>query len=110
MSNNRAMQRLKTVWGKSGLDRIPSPEEVKGTMQKAGTRTKSARTARIDLRVTPEEKRRLELTAVREGVSFNELFARMLVLYEREYGRVEITSVETKVRKWRLAADTFRDG
>jgi hypothetical protein len=93
------MQRLKTVWGKSGLDRIPSLDEVKGTMQRPGAGTKSARTARIDQRVTPEEKRRLKLTAVREGVSFNELFALMLALYEREHGRVEITSVEVKVRK-----------
>ena len=92
MSNNRAIQRLKNVWGKAGLDHIPSPDEVKGTMQKPGARTKSPRTARIDLRVTPEEKRRLELTAVRDGISFNELFARMLALYEREHGRVELTS------------------
>jgi hypothetical protein len=99
VSNNRAMQRLKNVWGKAGLDRIPSPDEVRGSMQKPGGRTKSTRTARIDLRVTPEEKRRLELTAVREGLSFNELFARMLALYEREHGRVEITSIESKGNK-----------
>jgi hypothetical protein len=99
MSNNKAMQRLKTVWGKAGLDQIPAPEEVTDTMRKTGPRTKSARTARIDLRVTPDEKRRVELTAVRECVSLNELFARMLSLYEREHGRVEITSVETKVKK-----------
>jgi len=99
MSNNRAMQRLKNVWGKAGLDHIPSPDDVKGTMQKHGVRAKSPRTARIDLRVTPEEKRRLELTAVRDGISFNELFARMLALYEREHGRVEISSVEGTVRK-----------
>jgi len=98
MSNNKAMQRLKTVWGKAGLDHIPSPEDVKSTMRKPGPRTKSARTARVHLRVTPDEKHRLELTAVREGVSLNELFARMLLLYEREHGRVEITSAETKER------------
>ena len=99
MSTNRAMQRLKNVWGKAGLDHIPSSDDVKGTMQRPGVRTKSPRTARIDLRVTPEEKRRLELTAVREGISFNELFSRMQALYEREHGRVEITAVEGKVRK-----------
>jgi hypothetical protein len=98
MTDKRAMRRLKTVWGKAGLDQIPSPDEITGTMHAPGPRTKSARTARIDLRVTPEEKRRLELIAVRENVSLNELFARMLTLYEREHGRVEIMSVETKVR------------
>src|ERR1700730_15235130 len=97
--SNKAMQRLKTVWGKAGLVHIPSPDEVKGTMRRPGALTKSARTTRINLRVTPDEKRRLELTAVREGISFNELFARMLTLYEREHGRVEITSVEGMVRK-----------
>jgi len=99
MSTKRAMKRLETVWGKAGLDQIPSPDEIKGTMGKPAPRVKSGRTARVDLRVTPEEKRRFELTAVRESVSLNELFARMLILYEREYGRVEITSVETKIRK-----------
>ena len=99
MSNKKAMERLKTVWGKAGLEEIPSPQEVKRTMGRSGPRIKSARTARVDLRVTPDEKRRLELMAVREGVSLNELFARMLVLYEREHGRVEISSIETKVRK-----------
>ena len=56
MTTKRAMQRLKTVWGKAGLDQIPSPDEVlTGTMRTPGPRTKSARTARIDLRVTPDE-------------------------------------------------------
>jgi predicted HicB family RNase H-like nuclease len=97
--SNKAMQRLKTVWGKAGRDQIPSPEEVKRTMGRPGPRAKSARTARVDLRVTPEEKHRLELTALREGVSLNELFARMLALYEREHGRPEITSTDAKERK-----------
>jgi hypothetical protein len=99
MSSNKAMQRLKTVWGKAGLDHVPSPDEVKDTMRRSGPRTKSARTSRIDLRVTPDEKQRLELIAVREGISLNELFARMLALYEREHGRVEITSTEVKGRR-----------
>ena len=99
MSNKKAMDRLKNVWGKAGLDQIPSPREVKSSMGGLGPRTKSARTARIDLRVTPDEKQRLELMAVREGASLNELFARMLELYEREHGRVEITSVDTTVHK-----------
>jgi hypothetical protein len=98
MTTKRAMQRLKTVWGKAGLDQIPSPDEVSSTMRPPGPRMKSPRTARIDLRVMPEEKQRFELTAVRENVSMNELFSRMQALYERENGRVQI-SVETKVRK-----------
>ncbi len=43
---------------------------------------------------TPDEKKRLELMAVRENVSLNELFARMLALYEAEHGRVAITSAD----------------
>ena len=99
MSTSRAMKQLKTVWGKAGLDRIPSPDETKGNMQQpelagAKARKKSSRTARLDLRLTGEEKKRIELMAVAEGVSINEIFSRMLALYEREHGRVELTSAK----------------
>lgn len=100
MSTTRALKQLKSVWGKAGLDRIPSPSEVKGNMQEpagpAPARKKSARTARLDLRLTPDEKRTLELMALREAVSINELFARMLALYEREHGRVELTTAKDR--------------
>lgn len=93
------MRQLKTVWAKAGIDRIPSPDETKGNMQQpevAGTsaRKKSARTARLDLRITVEEKQRIELRAVAEGVSRNEIFSRMQALYEREHGHVELTSAK----------------
>jgi len=98
MSTSRAMKQLKSVWGKAGLDHIPSPDETKGNLHPdlagAKARTKSARTARIDLRVRPDEKQRFELRAVAEGVSFNEVFSRMLALYEREHGRVELASAK----------------
>ena len=99
MTTRRAMQKLKSVWGKAGLDHIPSADDIKGNMHATQpapprVRVKSARTARIDLRVTAEEKQRIELMAVREAVSLNELFGRMLTLYEREHGRVEITSAK----------------
>lgn len=96
MSTRKAMNQLRSVWGKAGLDRIPSPEETKGNIHPklAGpqVRKKSARTARLDLRVTPEEKRRLELRAVAEGVGQNEIFSRMQALYEETHGRVELSS------------------
>ena len=97
MSTSRAMKQLKSVWGKAGLDHIPSPDETKGNMQQpevvgARARKKSIRTARLDLRLTADEKKRIELLAVVEGVSINEIFSRMLTLYEREHGRVELTS------------------
>jgi hypothetical protein len=93
------MKQLKSVWGKAGLDHIHSPDETKGNMQQPELvgprgRKKSDRTARLDLRLTADEKRCVELMAVREGVSINEIFSRMLALYEREHGRVEITSAK----------------
>jgi hypothetical protein len=96
MSTSRAIKQLKSVWGKAGLDSVPSPEETKGNIDPklAGPqqmRKKSARTARLDLRVTPEEKRRLELRAVAEGVGQNEIFSRMQALYEATHGPVELT-------------------
>lgn len=105
MSTSRAMKQLKSVWGKAGLDHIPSPDETTDSMQQPEvvprkTRKKSARTARLDLRLTAEEKKCIELTAVVEGVSINEIFSRMLALYEREHGRVELTSAKD-VRKSR---------
>lgn len=99
MSTRRAMKQLKSVWGKAGLDHIPSPDETKGNMQQPEvvgrkTRKKSARTARLDLRLTAEEKKSIELLSVVEGVSINEIFSRMLTLYEREHGRVELSSAK----------------
>lgn len=92
MSTRKAMQQLKSVWGKAGLDRIPTADEVKGNMQEAATsgargRKKSERTARLDVRCTPDEKKRVQLIAVDEGQSVNEIFSRMLGLYERERNR-----------------------
>ena len=98
MSTRKAINQLRSVWGKAGLDRIPSPDETKGNIHPklAGpqVRKKSARTARLDLRVTPEEKRRLELRAVAEGVGQNEIFARMQALYEETHGPVALTSTK----------------
>ena len=56
----------------------------------ARTRKKSDRTARIEVRVSPDERRRFELFAVREAVSASEIFSRMLTLYEREHGKLEV--------------------
>jgi hypothetical protein len=100
MSTNRAIKQLKSVWGKAGLDHIPSEDETMGNMQqpevpRKRVRTKSVRTARLDLRLATDEKKRIELMAVREGVSINEIFSRMLALYEREHGRVELTSARS---------------
>ena len=36
------------------------------------------------------ERRRFELFAVREAVSASEVFSRMLTLYEREHGKLEV--------------------
>jgi hypothetical protein len=92
MSTRKAMQQLKNVWGKAGLDRIPTPDEVKGNMgEPAGdaprARKRSERTARLDVRCTPDEKKRVQLIAVDEGQSVNEIFSRMLTLYEHERNR-----------------------
>lgn len=99
MSTSRAMRQLKSVWGKAGLDEIPSPDETKGNLEQPELpgpkrRKKSERTARLDLRVTADEKKRMEVRAVAEGVNLNELFSRMQALYEREHGHVELTSAK----------------
>jgi len=99
MSTDRALKRLKSVWGKAGLDHVPSPDETLGNIQQPGVvlrraRQKSNRTARLDLRLTSDEKKRIELMAVAAGVSINEIFSRMLTLYERENGRIELTSAK----------------
>ena len=64
-----------------------------------GVRKESPRSPRyggvqVSLRTTKDEKRRLELIAMREGASLNEVFSRMLALYEREHGRVELTTMK----------------
>ena len=94
MSNTKtAITRLKSVWGKVGLDEIPAPEETRGNLnQPEPARKKSERTAQLNLRIKPEEKDRIGLIAVRERVNINEVFSRMLALYEREHGKVELTA------------------
>ena len=97
MSTERALKQLKTVWSKAGLEPIPTPDETLGNMrepEQGKKRAKSARTARLDLRLTADEKKRIELMAVAAGVSINEIFSRLLALYERENGRVEITAAK----------------
>src|SRR5262245_11289340 len=95
-----AIGKLKSVWGKVGLDEIPAPNETRGNLdQPAPARKKSERTAQLNLRIKPEEKERIELMALRERVNINEVFSRMLALYEREHGTVELTGSKLGTRK-----------
>ena len=60
-------------------------------------RKKSDRTARIEVRVSADERHRFELIAVRERITASEVFSRMLALYEREHGKLEVRRAdETK--------------
>lgn len=59
-------------------------------------RKKSDRTSRIEVRVSPDERHRFELFAVREGVSASEVFSRMLTLYEREHGKLEVRRADER--------------
>jgi hypothetical protein len=94
------MTRLKSVWGKVGLDEVPAPEETRGNLdQPAPARKKSERTAQLNLRIKPDEKERIELLALRERVNINEVFSRMLGLYEREHGKVELTAAKEATRR-----------
>ena len=84
------------AWGLSGA---PAPEETKDTLQLAqqAKRAKSDRIAQLNLRIRPGEKQQIALLALREDVSINEMFSRMLTLYQREHGRVELaTSTESE--------------
>lgn len=93
--SSKALKELKRVWSKAGIDYLPTIDDTKGAMSdRAGRRPKNARTARLDLRLTPDEKRKLELIAVINGLSINEIFTRMLDLYEGHHGRVEIPGTE----------------
>ena len=91
-----ALKQLQSVWGRAGLTETPQVDEAKGNI---GIRKQSARSPRyggvqVSLRVTADEKKRFELIAMRESSSLNEIFSRMLALYEREHGRVELTTFE----------------
>jgi hypothetical protein len=66
-------------------DNLEQPE-----LGPARSRKKSDRTARIEVRVSPDERHRFELFAVREAVTASEVFSRMLALYEREHGKLEV--------------------
>ena len=99
--SRKAETHIRSMWSKAGLGEIPTPNETIGNMTLPEapvrrSRKKSARTARLDLRLSPSEKKRIELMAVSEGVSINELFSRMLALYEREHGRIEVMSTRAE--------------
>jgi hypothetical protein len=97
MTSKTAINQLKNVWGRVGLDDIPKPEETTDTLRlagRSGKRAKSDRIAQMNLRIRPNEKQRIAVLAVRENVSINEVFSRMLALYEREYGKPEITAAK----------------
>jgi predicted HicB family RNase H-like nuclease len=95
-----AIGRLKTVWGKVGLNDIPGPEETKGTLEQPEPgRKKSERTAQLNLRIRPSEKELINLIAVREKVKINEVFSRMLALYEREQGKAELAASRHIIKK-----------
>ena len=87
-----AINELRNVWGRVGLGSAPAPEETKETLPVSATRAKSDRTAQMNLRVRPAEKQQMALMALRENVSINEVFSRMLALYQREHGRVELST------------------
>ena len=87
-----AINELRNVWGRVGLGGAPAPDETKNTLELAARRAKSDRTAQLNLRIRPTEKQQIALMALRENVSINELFTRMLTLYQREHGRVELAT------------------
>jgi hypothetical protein len=102
MTNRTAINQLKNMWSRVGLNDIPKLEETVDVLAPSGrsqVRKKSDRTAQMNLRIRHEEKRRVALIAVRENVSINEIFSRMLALYEREHGKVELTPTKPDGRE-----------
>jgi hypothetical protein len=89
------LKQLRSVWGRAGLKEGPAPEEIVGNvgMRKVSPRSPRYGGVQVSLRITPEERQRFGLIAMREGASLNEVFSRMLALYEHEHGRVELTTV-----------------
>lgn len=87
-----AMNELRNVWGRVGLGNTPTPAEAKNTVELPLRRQKSDRTAQLYLRIRPDEKQQMVLMAVRENVSINEIFSRMLERYQHEHGRVELST------------------
>ncbi len=101
MKSRAAIHQLKTVWGKVGLDHVPAADETSNSLKisKLSKRQKSDRTAQMNLRIRPQEKQRVAMIAVRERVSINEIFSRMLEVYEREYGRTPVVPTRTLLNK-----------
>jgi hypothetical protein len=87
-----AITELKSVWGRVALGSAPAADEAKDTLGVLGKRAKSDRTAQLNLRIRPAEKQQIALMALRENVSINEMFSRMLLHYQREHGRVELST------------------
>lgn len=101
MKSRAAINQLRTVWSKVGVDQAPPDNEISNSLNlsKLTRRGKSDRTAQMNLRIRPQEKQRISMIAVREGVSINEIFSRMLELYQREHGRIPVAPNPTLPRK-----------
>jgi hypothetical protein len=89
-----AINDLRTVWGRVGLGSAPTPEETRNTVGLPKRRVKSDRTAQLNLRIRPDEKQQMILMAVRANVSINEIFSRMLAHYQRDHGRIELSTTD----------------
>ena len=88
-----AINELRNVWGHVGLGSAPTPDDTKNTLQAPARRTKSDGVAQHNLRIRlGKKKQQIALMALRENVSINEIVSRMLALYQREHGRVEIAT------------------
>jgi hypothetical protein len=89
-------KKLQSVWGKARVPDLPGDTEIKDNLRRpARERRRSPRApeqggVQVNLRITRAEKKRFELLAMLESVTLNEMFSRMLALYEREHGTVEL--------------------
>jgi hypothetical protein len=101
MTSKTAISQLRNVWSRVGLDDVAMPDQTRDTLPPHGgkSRKKSDRTAQMNLRIRPDEKQRIGLMALHEHVSINEIFSRMLELYEREHGRAELALAKGKAEK-----------
>ena len=96
---SKVVKDLKNVWHRTGEHDAPKPEDVKDNVQRARRRSARAPSqggVMVSVRVTPEEKKRLEMLSMRDDLTLGELLSHMLTLYEEKHGKVALPAGRTE--------------
>jgi hypothetical protein len=87
----KTLRQIKSVWSAAGLHEAPRTDDVADNVQRV--RKLSPRSPRVGgrivgIRLTANEKKRLQKLAFDQEISLGEVVSRLLALYEEKHGPI----------------------